>query len=912
MTNNFRKIFYIGLIAMLVVVSFCINVPQSFAITGVTVTPATNGIGISADNAANGNSPSWTTLSDIIITENATDDFADTAGARKTLILTAPLNWQFKAMATTSDQNFIKALGGGDIQTNPSHKPTIAITNNTIIVGLNVSGTNFPDTLTISGIQVQAINKTSLPSAGNILRTSSDPGTEAIAGITNDSTNFGSLSQIDTVAPVITLLGANPVNLVVHDLYTDAGATALDNVDGNLTASIVINNPVDEDVVGSYTVTYNVSDSSGNPATQVTRTVNAVDTIAPVMTLLGANPVNLVVHDLYTDAGATALDNYDGDITAGIVTVNPVNKDVIGAYTVTYNVSDAAGNPAIQVVRTVNVVDITTPVITLLGANPMTIEVNTEYIEPGFTAIDNVDGDITNNVATTSNVNKNIIGVYTVTYNVSDSSGNPAPEVIRTINIVDTAAPVITLNGANPQVIEVGSAYSELGATVSDNYDIGLSAIINATAVNTAVAGSYLVTYNATDAAGNPAIEVIRTINIVDTAAPAITLNGANPQVIEVGSAYSELGATVSDNYDIGLSAIINATAVNTAVAGSYLVTYNATDTAGNIAQEKIRTVNVRADVIAPVITLLGANPVTLEVHAPYADAGATALDNVDGDITAGIITNNPVNKDVVGSYTVTYNATDSSGNPATQATRTVNVVDTIAPVITLLGANPVNLVVHDLYADAGATALDNYDGDLTAGIVTVNPVNTAVVGSYIVTYNVSDAALNSATQATRTVVASYNGGGGGGGGGGGVIFYPVVQTPQAPQVPQTPQISTTTEHSTGKVLGATVFRFTKTLQNNSRGNDVIELQKRLTQEGIYSGPITGYFGSLTLAAVKNYQKKNGIETVGIVGPKTRNSLNKISGQTIGDQTISEIQAKIEEIKIKIAELQVQLKELQK
>ena len=61
--------------------------------------------------------------------------------------------------------------------------------------------------------------------------------------------------------------------------------------------------------------------------------------------------------DTYTDAGATALDDVDGDITSGIVTVNLVDTNVISGYTITYNVSDAAGNPATQVTRTVNVVN---------------------------------------------------------------------------------------------------------------------------------------------------------------------------------------------------------------------------------------------------------------------------------------------------------------------------------------------------------------------------------------------------------------------------------------------------------------------------------------------------------------------------------------------------------------------------
>ena len=75
--------------------------------------------------------------------------------------------------------------------------------------------------------------------------------------------------------------------------------------------------------VGTYTVTYNVSDAAGNAATQVTRTVNITpDVTIPVITLLGESEVSLELGSTYTDAGATAVDNIDGDITADIEIVN--------------------------------------------------------------------------------------------------------------------------------------------------------------------------------------------------------------------------------------------------------------------------------------------------------------------------------------------------------------------------------------------------------------------------------------------------------------------------------------------------------------------------------------------------------------------------------------------------------------
>lgn len=80
-------------------------------------------------------------------------------------------------------------------------------------------------------------------------------------------------------------------------------------------------------------------------------------------------------------------------------------------------------------------------------------------------------------------------------------------------------------------------------------------------------------------------------------------------------------------------------------------------------------------DVTAPVITLLGSNPVAAEKGQPYVDAGASASDDVDGDISSRIVVTNPVDPNTEGTYIVRYNVTDDAGNKAAEVTRTVNVM---------------------------------------------------------------------------------------------------------------------------------------------------------------------------------------------------------------------------------------------
>jgi hypothetical protein len=111
---------------------------------------------------------------------------------------------------------------------------------------------------------------------------------------------------------------------------------------------------------------------------------------------------------------------------------------------------------------------------------------------------------------------------------------------------------------------------------------------------------------------------------------------------------------------------------VDTSTAGTYTVSYSVADTAGNSAFAT-RTVIVQAmaDTVPPEITLVGAATVTVQLGANYTDAGATANDNVDGDITDRIVVDNPVDTSTAGTYTVSYSVADTAGNSAT-ATRTV------------------------------------------------------------------------------------------------------------------------------------------------------------------------------------------------------------------------------------------------
>ena len=555
-----------------------------------------------------------------------------------------------------------------------------------------------------------------------------------------DNLNYYTSVQIritvgDTASPVLTLLGDATITVKQGLEYVDAGATAVDGVDGAI--DVVVTGSVNASVVGTYVLTYTATDAAGNVAS-LTRTVTVEDQDAPVITLLGAATVTVKQGTEYVDAGATATDNNDGAVD--VVVTGSVDASVVGTYVLTYTATDAAGNVA-TVTRTVSVEDQDAPVMTLLGTSSVVVRQGTEYVEAGATAVDSNDGELT--VVIDGSVKANIVGEYVLTYYAVDAAGNVA-SLTRTVSVIDMDAPVINLLGEQYIVIKQGSEYVDAGATATDNND-GTTDVLVSVGVNANVVGDYVVTYTATDAAGNEAI-AYRYVSVVDQDAPVITLLGVANVTVNQGSEYVDAGATATDvkygdpnlyyQYNNDPIDVVVTGSVDTSVVGSYVLTYTATDAAGNVGIA-YRTVSV-VDMNAPVITLVGDKYVVLNKGSEYVDAGATADDVNDGSVAT--VLSGYINTNLLGEYVLTYTATDAAGNTASE-TRIVTVVDVDAPVITLLGNANVVLKQGTEYVDAGASATDN--NDVTVDVVLTGSVDNSVVGEYVLTYTATDAAGN-------------------------------------------------------------------------------------------------------------------------------------------------------------------------
>lgn len=403
---------------------------------------------------------------------------------------------------------------------------------------------------------------------------------------------------MDTIKPVLALNGASVMSVEIHKPYVDPGVTAIDNLEGDISAKYQIVGAVDTSRVGPNFVSYIVSDLYGNVSDTVKRLVFVeLNRSGPTITLKGSPIVRTEVNRSYIDSGSVALDNTGADISNQVIVSGYVDTSRLGSYTLTYRITDAFGLSA-TALRTVIVRDTTKPVIMPAPgkSNPYIQEVGT-FFDP-LKAVVVKDNYNTNLFPSYSGlVDVNNVGRYYVVYDARDLSGNIADEFILTVDVKDTVPPTISLNGDNPYTLEVFTPFSDPFVIVNDNFWPKSTITVTSTGnVNTSKIGSYVKTYTAIDPSGNRAT-VSRTINVVKTSLPVIRVLGDDPYNIPRFGTYVEQGVFIDDVYytddQLQKLLIVDKSGVHTDVPGLYYVTYDVTDPSGNRAETVRRTVNV-------------------------------------------------------------------------------------------------------------------------------------------------------------------------------------------------------------------------------------------------------------------------------------------------------------------------------
>ncbi len=165
-------------------------------------------------------------------------------------------------------------------------------------------------------------------------------------GLTNKSLTRKVIVQ-DLEKPTIELEGETDIYLAKCEEYQEAGYKAYDNVDGDLTAKVVVTNQDDK-------IIYEVSDTAQNKFT-IERNIIHEDKVAPEITLNEGDTISIIQNSKFVDPGYKAIDNCDVDYTKDVVVTGSVDTSKLGSYKLTYTVKDESGNEA-QKERVVKVI----------------------------------------------------------------------------------------------------------------------------------------------------------------------------------------------------------------------------------------------------------------------------------------------------------------------------------------------------------------------------------------------------------------------------------------------------------------------------------------------------------------------------------------------------------------------------
>lgn len=635
--------------------------------------------------------------------------------------------------------------------------------------------------------------------------------------------------------------------------------TVTDNLDPNPTVTAA---PLSPYPVGVTQVTWSATDAAGNIGTAV-QTVTITDTTPPVITIAPTASFNTSSPTMSADIAAflaTVVATDQVGVVGAIANDAPVSFP-IGATTVTFTASDAAGNvgtaaTVINVAGTASVSEVNaSTLVNRLTQNDANITTSLPVVassanQTGLVNITNFGGLQVNPApAAATPLLMPSTGIVLTTGNLSGTGGNiglagdadvfdalQAHPQFSTTGTFDAAslqfsftvpagttavsfdliyatnegvllpqtfpdAAMVIVDGTNKAVFGDSTLLSNLngaflvvtpGDVVSGYTNVSqvqrLTALLNplltthtvkiAIADNTnATVDSALIVANMLSSAGTQ-----EGMGVGDVFPPVVT---PPADIVMEATAFQSgvnLGtATVTDNVDLNLGA--TPTPAGPYPLGVTQVIWSATDAAGNIGTA-IQTVTI-SDTTAPVLTLPAASTfaATSVAGLPASDSAlAVLLGSATATDAVGIAT---VNNDApanfpVGVTTVTYTARDTSGltsSASVDITISAYVppvggggvtgpgIDYIPPVMRLNGNDQIEVVQGAVYVDAGAIAKDNIDGFVTNAIdmsvngIAVTPataVNTAVIGSTVITYSVSDAAGNSSSIARRVnVVAS-------------------------------------------------------------------------------------------------------------------------------------------------------------
>jgi len=584
----------------------------------------------------------------------------------------------------------------------------------------------------------------------------------------------------DVTAPVIT--GNKDVSYELgstvspDQVLADANINVNDNSGETIKPEIDLSG-VDFNKEGKYVVPVTARDSAGN-STQFDVTITITrDVTGPVITgnttasyELGKKPTD---DEFLANAQIVVSDNSGEDIKP-IADLSNVDFNKEGSYTAIVRATDTAGNTTSFEVNVIITPDVTAPIITgtpnLTYVAGTTVTPQQVLLDANISVSDNNPAPIIPSVDL-SGVKFDVIGTYKVIVQAKDASGNEAIPFEITITIVsnDKTPPVITgddkVSYYVNRPVTVEQFITDAHITVSDNSGETITPAIDLSQIDFTTPGLYIVTVNAKDSAGNEATP--HNVSVTIHPAPKLEITIDHPTLtyevytpVDTGKIIDDANILIIYNSDLMMTSDVDMSKVNTDKLGTYPVIVTADDSYGNHETATV-TVNI-VDTTAPIIN--GLNRVqyiageNVDLTRFLQDAEIFVNDNYDDNVTP-IVDLSGVNFKVAGTYVVTIQAKDKSGNEATPFNVTITVLRNEAlPVIT--GDNAVSYVAKSdisedkFLADTHINVSSN-SGENINPAADLSGVNFDEPGEYKAIVNARDSVGNEAEpfEVTTTIV---------------------------------------------------------------------------------------------------------------------------------------------------------------
>ncbi|WP_126138405.1 HYR domain-containing protein [Tritonibacter mobilis] len=513
------------------------------------------------------------------------------------------------------------------------------------------------------------------------------------------------------------------------------------------------------------TITFTVAINTHNSA------VSAVSVSNSVGPMLSCSPTSAGLNSIITCTGTYITTAGDTSVTAaGTITLTTGSS-----VTLSYNVSAADPSP-----NTPYFSSGSAPTTAAEGSSVSLALVTPSGMTPSLASN-------TSSVCTASGLTLNMVGVGTCNAVATGPASSPfytEGTLNISISVTDTEPPVITAPGPQSASTDAGANTATLDVTslgsVTDNS--GTTPAITYAIGGTPLSGAYAfpigvttVTMDASDGAGNAAVQQSFMVTVTDGEVPVITAPGAQSASTDAGTNTATLDVTslgsVTDNS--GTTPAITYAIGGTPLAGAYAfpigvttVTMDASDDVGNAATQQSFTVTV-TDGEAPVITAPADQTAPADIGGVTATLDVTNLGSVTDNsgptpsltYRAGSTILTGPHVFPLGVTTVTMDATDSAGNAATQVSFTVTITDNEAPTVTLTTNSTqvaagdrvvVNIAFsepvtgfHGPELNLGNAALTSLSGTGTAWVATLSAIGGGDVTVSVPAGAATDAAGN-------------------------------------------------------------------------------------------------------------------------------------------------------------------------